>query len=588
MKNLSARMEIVKTIIFCFLLISICLAAVCGQGKSSSEKSKNAWWRSTVVYQIYPRSFKDSNGDGVGDLKGVTQKLDYLKSLGVETVWISPFYKSPMDDNGYDVADYEAVDPLFGKMADFDEMLAGLKKRRMKLVIDLVVNHSSDEHRWFQEARKSTDNPYHDYYIWKKGIKGAPPNNWISFFTPSAWEWNEATNEYYLHLFSKKQPDLNWDNPKLRQEIYKMMRFWLDKGVDGFRMDVIPFISKDPKFPNMDLSKGELSKILKGIVVEGPRMHEYLREMNREVLSKYDVYTVGEGFGVTSETVLDYVSPERGELASLYHFDHMDIDRENFILPKSYKPLGLKRVLNRWNDVLQNKAVNTMYLGNHDQARSLSRFGSEKYPKESAKMLATLLFTYNGIPFIYQGDELGMTNFQFKTIDEFNDIAAKSAYQSFLERGLSAAQAIAILNQTSRDNARTPFQWNNEQNAGFSSGATTWLKVNPNYESVNAENAQSDPDSIWNFYRQIIALRKKTAALRIGEMEDLDAENPSVYSYLRTEGKNQYWVVLNMTEQTVNYRPTRNFPQAKIVLTNYQTSKDWSLKPFEARIYRIN
>lgn len=574
-------MKKISLLIFCALLLG---SVVFGQ---KNQSAKNAWWKSTVVYQIYPRSFKDSNGDGIGDLQGVTQRLDYLKNLGVETIWISPFFKSPMDDNGYDVSDYEAIDPLFGTMADFDEMLREMKKRRMKLVIDLVLNHSSDEHRWFQEARKSRDNPYHDYYIWKDGVKGTPPNNWISFFTPSAWEWNEATGSYYLHLFSKKQPDLNWDNPKLRQEMYKMMRFWLDKGVEGFRMDVIPFISKDRNFPDMDLSKGELSKILKGIVVEGPRMHEYLQEMNREVLSKYDVYTVGEGFGVGVETVLDYVAPERKELGTVYHFDHMDIDRENFIAPKPYQPINLKRVLNRWNAVLQNKAPNTFYLGNHDQARSLSRFGSEKYPKESAKMLATLLFTYNAIPFVYQGDEIGMTNYKFKTIDEFNDISAKGAYQTFLQRGLSPEKAVEMLNVTSRDHARTPFQWDDTKHAGFSNGAATWLKVNPNFATVNAKSAQADADSIWNFYRQILALRKKTPALQIGAMEDIDAENPSVYSYLRTDGKNQFWVVLNMTEQTIDYKPTRDFSKTKLVLLNYKAAKNWTLRPFEARIYQI-
>jgi oligo-1,6-glucosidase len=570
-------MKKISLLIFCVLFFAGVIFA----------QSQNAWWKSSVVYQIYPRSFKDSNGDGIGDLKGVTQKLDYLKNLGIETVWISPFFKSPMDDNGYDVSDYEAIDPLFGTMADFDEMLREMKKRRMKLVIDLVVNHSSDEHRWFQEARKSKDNPYHDYYIWKDGVRDAPPNNWISFFTPSAWEWNEATGEYYLHLFSKKQPDLNWDNPKLRQEIYKMMRFWLGKGVDGFRMDVIPFISKDKNFPDMDLSKGDLAKILKGIVVEGPRMHEYLQEMNREVFAGRDVYTVGEGFGVTTETVLDYVAPERKELATIYYFDHTDIDREGFIAPKLYEPINLKRVLNRWNAVLQGKAPNTFYLGNHDQARSLSRFGSEKFPKESAKMLATLLFTYNAIPFVYQGDEIGMTNYKFQKIEEFNDISAKGAYQTFLQRGLSPEQAVENLNITSRDHARTPFQWNDSKNAGFSDAAATWLKVNPNFSTVNAKSAQTDADSIWNFYRKMLALRKKTPALRIGTMEDLDAGSLSVYSYLRSDGKNRFWVVLNMTEQTIDYRPTRDFPKAKLVLSNYNASKNWTLQPFEARIYRV-
>jgi oligo-1,6-glucosidase len=528
-------------------------------------QQSTAWWQSTFVYQIYPRSFKDSNGDGVGDLKGITAQLDYLQDLGVETVWLSPFYQSPMDDMGYDIADYYAVDTTFGTMADFDHMLSEMKKRNMRLVIDLVVNHSSDEHNWFKEARTSRTNPYHDFYIWKPGKKGTPPNNWPSIFGGSAWEWNEATKEYYLHLFTRKQPDLNWENPNMRQEIYKMMRFWLDKGVDGFRMDVIPFISKQQDFPDLNFSKPTLAEMADGIIATGPRLHEYLQEMNREVLSKYNIYTVGEAAGVSLNRAMDYIHPSRRELQTIYHFEHMEADRKDFA-PVPFDFLKFKKTLSAWNNSTAGIAPNTIYLGNHDQVRSVSRYGNDQqYRVESAKMLATLVFTQSNIPYFLAGDEIGMTNAPFKDISEFRDVSAINAYQLMLQNNLPPAEAFKAVYPMTRDHSRTPFQWRNEKMGGFSNGDNTWLMV-------------------YHFYKKMIAYRKANPALVFGQYEELLPEHPQLFAYTRTHEGKKFLVVLNMSNQSATF--DYNLKGYKKELGNYRSSKNAIMRPYEAKIYR--
>ena len=565
--------------IFLSLLI-ICSTTIIVFGQTPGN-----WWKNTFVYQIYPRSFQDSNGDGIGDLKGITSKLDYLKDLGVETIWLSPIFKSPMDDMGYDISNYTMIDPIFGTMADFDEMLAAMKKRHIRLILDLVVNHTSDEHPWFKEARKSKDNPYHDYYVWKSGAKDVPPNNWFSAFGGSAWEWNEATQEYYLHFFSKKQVDLNWENPKMRDEIYKAMTFWLDKGVNGYRMDVITFISKSPTFEGikkLSANRAEMMNNLNGVIFNGPHIHEYLKEMNNRVLSKYDLYTVGEGVGITVNNIDPFINPENHELQTFYTFDHMFIDRDITGKPIKMNLVKLKAALSAWGNKLDSRGVNTVYLGNHDQPRSLSRFGDDKvYRNESGKMLATLLFTQANIPFFLQGDELGMSNTTFKSKEELRDILAINAYAEAIKRA-PADSVMKTMSKMTRDQSRTPFQWNNSANAGFSSGIP-WLKVNPNYTSVNVENEKSNPNSIFNFYKKIIKLRKGTPALINGTFNDIAPEHPEVYAYTRELNKEKCLIILNLTSKNTNF----SYKPGKLILSNYKDDKGEALRPYEAKVYKI-
>lgn len=466
------------------------------------------WWKESVVYQIYPRSFKDSNGDGIGDLQGIISKLDYLNHLGVDVVWLCPVYQSPNDDNGYDISNYQSIMDDFGTLSDWEELLAGLHSRGMKLIMDLVVNHSSDEHAWFVESRKSQDNPYRDYYIWRPGKDGQPPNDWGSFFSGSAWEYDEKSEEYYLHLFSRKQPDLNWDNPKLRKEIYDMMTWWLDKGIDGFRMDVINLISKVPELPSVSgESNGEQPTYHFGgdYFVNGPRVHEYMQEMNREVLSKYDIMTVGEAVNVTPEEASLYVSEDRNELNMVFHFELMDVDsgpggKWNV---QPWKLADIKSIISKWQVALDGKGWNSLYMNNHDQPRMLSRFGDDKlFPKESGKMLATLLHTLQGTPYIYQGEEIGMTNVQFASIDDYKDIEIVNMYKEYLAAGHSEEKIMNSIYIKGRDNGRTPMQWNSEPQAGFTTG-NPWLAVNPNYKDINVEKALADPDSIFHYYKKL-------------------------------------------------------------------------------------
>lgn len=543
-------------------------------------KMKN-WWKEAVVYQIYPRSFKDSNGDGIGDLKGITSKLSYLKDLGVDVIWLSPHFQSPNADNGYDISDYESIMKDFGTMKDFDEMLAEIHKKGMKLIIDLVVNHSSDEHRWFQESRTSTQNPYRDYYIWKKDI----PNDWVSFFSGNAWEFDQLTEEYYLHLFVKKQPDLNWENPKLRQEIYKMMKFWLDKGVNGFRMDVISLISKDQSFPNFPLNRfGDLS-----YYANGPRVHEFLQEMNQEVLSKYDCMTVGEAFGVSADQAVLYTGKDRHELNTIYHFDHaVNRSEECFLQPAPEFSLPqLKYIFRKWDEAVSELGWNSIYWGNHDNPRVISRFGNtEKYHSEAAKMLATILLTLKGTAYIYQGDEIGMTNAHFNAIEEFNDVQVLNAYRALLveEKGLEK-DFLSACNQIARDHARTPMQWDDTTNAGFSDATKTWLKVNENFPKINVKQQLNDPASILSYYKELIQLRKKTPTLVYGSYTDLLPDNDAIWAYSRKLDGAELLIFCNFSPSTQQLPLV--YAHDLILISNYEQPQLPQLRPFEACVVEI-
>ncbi|SET17779.1 oligo-1,6-glucosidase [Oceanobacillus limi] len=555
-----------------------------------------AWWKESVVYQIYPRSFNDSNGDGIGDIKGITEKLDYLKNLGIEVIWLSPVYKSPNDDNGYDIADYKAIMDEFGTMEDWEELLEEMHNRDLKLIMDLVVNHSSDEHEWFQESRKSKDNPFRDYYIWRTSKDGKEPNNWESAFSGPAWDYDEQTDEYYLHLFSKKQPDLNWENPKLRQEIYDMMKWWLNKGVDGFRMDVINFISKVPGLPDAPNPEGK--KYVGGgqYFMNGPRIHDYLKEMNDEVLSKYDIMTVGEMPGVDVEEAKKYTDPDRKELQMVFQFEHMDLDSG----PNGkwdLKPLDLKDLkqsITRWQKGLQGIGWNSLYLNNHDQPRIVSRFGNDKeYRLESAKMLGTFLHMLQGTPFIYQGEEIGMTNIHFDSIDDYKDIEILNMYQEkVVEGNEDPDKVMESIYVKGRDNARTPIQWDTSENAGFTTGEP-WIKVNPNYKEINAEQAINDENSVYHYYRQLIQLRKKHEIIVYGEYDLILESHDQIYAYTRTFEGEKVLVVTNFSEQEVPFElPTGvSFEAKELLISNYpnegiQDYHSFTLKPYEARVYK--
>lgn len=510
-----------------------------------------AWWKEAVIYQVYPRSFNDTDGDGIGDLNGITAKLDYLKSLGVDVIWLSPHFDSPNADNGYDIRDYRKVMKEFGTMADFDRMLSEIKKRDMRLIIDLVVNHSSDEHRWFVESRKSKDNHHRDYYIWRDGKDGAPPNNYPSFFGGSAWKKDDATGQYYLHYFANKQPDLNWYNPKVRSEVYDVMRFWLDKGVSGFRMDVIPFISKRDGLP--DLAPDELAHP-EFVYANGPRVHDYLQDMNRQVLSHYDAMTVGEAFGVAFEQAPLFTDARRKELNMIFHFDLVRLDRDGW-RKKDWTLPEVKAAYAKIDETGGAHGWNTSFLSNHDNPRAVSHFGDDtpEWRTISAKALATMMLTQRATPFLYQGDELGMTNYPFRGVEDYDDVEVKGQWQDFVETGkVKAEEYLSHLRQTSRDNARTPMQWSAEPNGGFTSGKP-WLSVNPNYVDINAASQVGDPESVYNYHRRLIALRRQTPALIYGEYRDIDPSNAKVFAYTRTLGEKSYLVLINFTREKLSY-----------------------------------
>jgi oligo-1,6-glucosidase len=549
------------------------------------------WWKEAVVYQIYPRSFKDSNGDGIGDLPGITSQLDYIRGLGVDVIWLSPHFDSPNADNGYDIRDYRKVMTEFGTMADFDELLQGVKQRNMKMILDLVANHTSDEHVWFVESRKAKDNPYRQYYIWRPAKDGKEPNDWVSLFSGSAWKKDAATGEYYLHLFAEKQPDLNWDNSKVRQEVYDTMKFWLDKGTDGFRMDVIPFISKDPSFPDYPENYDGRPEY---VYASGPKLHDYLQEMNREVLSQYDVMTVGEAFGVTLEQSPLLVDDRRHELNMIFHFDVVRLDRGLGWRWKAWTLPELKAIYGRFDKELDAHCWNTVFLSNHDNPRVVSHFGDDSPPYRvpSAKVLATMLLTLKGTPFIYQGDELGMTNFPFMAIEEFDDIEVKNAWKAeVLTRQISADDFIANLRKTSRDNSRTPMQWDNSPNGGFTNASKAWFSVNPNYKEINAEQALADQNSIYHHFRKLIELRKHVPALIYGDYQDLDPQNPSIFTYKRSLGSDEYLVVLNFSNGAAIYQLPTGLKAGQLMLSNSGEKEEnvsvVNLKGWEARIYRI-
>lgn len=552
------------------------------------------WWKESVVYQIYPRSFFDSNGDGIGDIRGIIKKLDYLEKLGVDVIWLSPVYESPNDDNGYDISDYQKIMDEFGTMDDLDELITDIHARGMKIIMDLVVNHTSDEHEWFKQARKSKNNPYRDYYIWRPGKNGKEPNNWRSNFGGSAWEYDPVTDEYYLHLFSKKQPDLNWENPKLRKEIYKMMTWWLDKGIDGFRMDVINFISKAPGLPDGKVMPGEIYASGSQYYRNGPRIHEFLQEMHEQVLSKYDVMTVGEMPGVDVEEAKKYTNPERKELNMVFTFEHMSLDSGPYGKwdLKPLRLIDLKKNLTKWQNGLNGIGWNSLYWNNHDQPRIVSRFGDDKeYRVESAKMLATCLHMLQGTPYIYQGEEIGMTNICFDSIEDYRDIETLNFYrEKVIEGNEDPEQVMESIYAKSRDNARTPFQWSDKPQAGFTTGKP-WIKVNQNYNEINANQAIEDPNSIFHYYRKLIQLRKQYPIIIYGDYQLLLPEHEQVFAYLRTYKGQKLLVITNFSKENIPFKFPEDIPfyANELLISNYKIDGDnfqiFTLKPYEARVY---
>ena len=546
------------------------------------------WWKESVVYQIYPKSFKDSNGDGIGDIRGIIQKLDYLKELGVNVLWISPMLESPQDDNGYDISDYRRIYKEYGTMEDYEELLSEAHKRDIRILMDLVVNHTSDEHNWFIESRKSKANPYRDYYIWKDPVNGKEPNNWGGAFGGSAWEYDPQTQMYYMHLFSKKQPDLNWENEKVRQEVYDMMKFWCDKGIDGFRMDVISMISKDQSFPD-----GEMNNSLYGdfgpYCVHGPRIHEFLQEMNREVLSKYDIMTVGETSGVTIEEAQKYAGEARNELNMVFQFEHVENGSGDYgkWTTEKYDFKEFKRIMIKWQEELQGKAWNSLFLGNHDQPRSVSRFGNDNpaYRETSAKMLATCLHMMQGTPYVYQGEELGMTNVYFDKLEDYRDIESINFFTELTESGLMTPEyMMKCLMLRSRDNARTPMQWDDSAQAGFTDGAP-WIKVNSNYKEINAAQQLEDPNSIFYYYQKLIRLRKEKDIIVYGGFEPLYRDDEQIFAYIRRQDQEKLLTVCNFSDKNAEMEIPEEFKGAECLITNLDRTVFEGkivLKPYEA------
>lgn len=550
------------------------------QATGSGDEKK--WWKEAVVYQIYPRSFKDSDGDGIGDLKGIISKLDYIKSLGVDVVWLNPIYSSPNDDNGYDVSDYQNIMKDFGTMADFDTLLSEMHKRGLKLVMDIVVNHSSDEHEWFKQSRSSRDNPYRNYYHWWNAERGKPPYRYSLFdVNHDAWKYDSLTNAYYLHYFSQKQPDLNWENPKLRQEIYDMMNFWAVKGVDGFRLDAFQFAAKDttwPAFPK-DYEKDFVQYYA---MVDG--LHTYLQEMNKEVFSKHNVMSVAEGAGRNFKDAHDLVDEARHELNMAYAFEGVDIAK-----PEGYSVLKFKEVFSKWDSAFSNEGWLSIFLSNHDQARLVTRFGNDapQFREPSAKMLMTFVMSMRGTPYYYNGDELGMTNIRFDKIEDYRDVQTLNEYA--FQKTIGGDLNIFIKRKAfeSRDNGRTPFQWDTSIHAGFSIG-TPWIKVNPNYKNINAAAQETDANSVLNYFRKMVQLRKSTPALVYGKYTLLDKDNPAVYAYTRELDGEKYLIVLNFSANTASVNTGINISKAKLLIHNYvNASTGDQLQPYEALVYKL-
>ena len=534
------------------------------------------WWKNAVIYQIYPRSFQDSNGDGIGDLAGITKRLDYLETLGIDAIWLSPVYRSPQDDNGYDISDYCDIDPMFGTLEDMEVLIGEAKKHHIRIIMDLVLNHSSDEHRWFQEAKKSRDNPYHDYYVWRDGVEGTPPNDMKATFGGSAWTWVPEVGQYYFHQFSVKQPDLNWDNPALRQELYKAIRFWMDKGVGGFRLDVIDQIAKDP-----DLK----------ITSNGPMLHAYLRELNANTFGGTDLVTVGEAWGATVQNAPIYSDPRGKEFSMVFQFEHIGLDQIPGKAKWDLAPLqlsALKEVLTEWQVGLHGKGWNSLFWNNHDLPRIVSRWGNDgAYRQESAKMLATLLHGMQGTPYIYQGEELGMTNVVFPTIDDYRDIETLHMYRDRMAAGYDEADVMRSIHAKSRDNARTPMQWDTSANAGFTTG-TPWMQVNPNYTAINAADEAADGTSVFHYYQTLIRLRKQYPIFSEGDFTLLFADHPALFAYQRRLGDQVMTVLCNFYEEplTLPAAQVSALPLDTLLLGNYDAPADAAhFRRYEARIY---
>jgi oligo-1,6-glucosidase len=541
------------------------------------------WWKKAVVYQIYPRSFCDSNSDGIGDINGITSKLGYIKELGVDVIWLSPVYKSPMFDNGYDISDYRAINPEFGTMADFDRLLKETHKLGLKIVMDLVINHSSDQHSWFIESRSSKENPKRDYYIWRDGKNGGPPNNWQAWFGGPAWTKDEKTGQYFLNIFSPYQPDLNWENPALRTALYDMMKWWLDKGIDGFRMDAISLISKPQGYPDGNAKK---------LIFNGPRIHEFMREVRREVLSKYDIMTVGETGGVTVEQAVQYANADGSELDMVFQFEQAELDGgESFKWnDKKINLVELKEVFSRWQTVLFGRAWNSLYWCNHDQPRIVSRLGDEgKYREKSAKMLATCLHFLQGTPYVYQGEELGMTNTPFTGLGDYRDLESINAYNELVvkEKRITHEDMLRFMGLKSRDTSRTPMHWNAGPNAGFSTGIP-WIMVNPNFKQVNAEEQTSRSDSVFAYYKKLIQLRKQLDIITFGSYELLLPDDPDLYVYTRKYNNEELLVICNFSRMEKTFTPPERFIGAKPLISNEETQDCRSslvLRPFGAVVY---
>ncbi|UTR11566.1 alpha-glucosidase [Evansella sp. LMS18] len=552
---------------------------------------RRRWWKEGVAYQIYPRSFKDSNGNGIGDLQGIISKLDYLKELGIDVIWVCPIYKSPNDDNGYDISDYKDIMEDFGTMEDFNELLNQTHARGMKLIMDLVINHTSDEHPWFVESRSSKDNPYRDYYIWHPGKNGREPNNWESIFGGSVWEYDQKTKEYYMHVFSRKQPDLNWENPAVRNDLYEMVNWWLDKGIDGFRVDAISHIKKVPGFPNLPNPKkkkyvpsfaGHMNR--KGIQV-------FLDELKEKTFENYDIMTVGEANGVKLEQADKWVGEKNGVFNMIFQFEHLDLwgasKKGGLDLPE------LKETLTKWQKGLEGVGWNALFLENHDQPRSVSTWGSEKYRDKSAKCLATMYFLMQGTPFIYQGQEIGMTNVKFDSIEDYNDVAIKNRYRNGIAEGKSHEELMKYIWKNGRDNSRTPMQWDSSENAGFTTGKP-WLRVNPNYKKINVEQAKKNKDSIYHYYKNLIKLRSNNEVLIYGSYELIAENHEQVYAYTRSLGQEKVLIITNLfpEETELELPESLSGKEQVLLLSNYngsdrnETDKIF-LRPYEARVYRL-
>lgn len=536
-------------------------------------EQNSKWWKKAVVYQIYPKSFQDSNGDGLGDLNGIIERLDYLENLGIDAVWLSPVYKSPQDDNGYDISDYQDIDPMFGTMKDMERLIREAGKHNIRIVMDLVLNHTSDEHPWFQEAKKSRENPYHDYYVWRDGEEGTPPNDMRASFGGSAWEWVPEVKQYYFHQFSVKQPDLNWDNPKVRQEIYSMINWWIEKGVGGFRLDVIDQIAKEPD---------------QKITCNGPRLHEFIREMSRTVFQKGDLMTVGEAWGANTENAKLYSNPDGSEFSMVFQFEHICLDQQKGKEKWDLAPLPflkLKEVMSKWQKALDGCGWNSLFWDNHDLPRIVSRWGNDReYRVESAKMLAVLLHGMQGTPYIYQGEELGMTNVRY-SIDEYRDIEILNMYRERMEQGYPESDIMNSIYAKGRDNARTPMQWDTSSNAGFSTG-TPWIKVNPNYTEINAKDELGDPDSVFMCYKTLIRLRKEYPVFVDGHFDLILPEDDTFFAYARENESEKMYVICNFYGREAVFTPEEDQKSMELLYCNYKEGgAPERYRPYEARIY---